>query len=460
VLALTSRALCWLIVASLLGVIASIKLHGPGFLANWSWLTYGRVQPAAWNAFVYGFLCQAGLAVGLWITCRLSGTPLLGRGTMVVATDFWNLGLLVGVVGILAGDSTGVETLEAPAYAAPILLAAYLGLAAWIVVTFHHRRERTVFISQWYVLGAVFAFPWLYAAANLGAVIAPLRGVLSAAVQAWYAHNLFTLWFTFLGLAVLYYFLPKLTGLPVPSRALALFGFWSLALFSSFGGLQRYAGGPFPAYMISTSVVAGVLSLLPLLAVVLNLWPLVRGQWPKVRSVPAWWFITFAGGAFVVASLLGFASAFGWFRRATHFTLFTLATEQLSLRGFFALGLIGALYYLVPRVVQRDWPSTRLIRLHFVCAAVGVVLSVLALGVGGILHGSALNDPAAPFLAIVKVCVPFEGMATLANTVLLVGDLALVTNMGWLLFGCCRDRCLPVFRDWLRPPWAPTETPP
>ena len=66
VLHLFFGALTWLAVGSVLAVIASIKMHG-SFLDGSAWLTYGRVQPAAMHALIYGFASQAGLGVAIWI---------------------------------------------------------------------------------------------------------------------------------------------------------------------------------------------------------------------------------------------------------------------------------------------------------------------------------------------------------------------------------------------------------
>jgi cytochrome c oxidase cbb3-type subunit 1 len=73
-LALLVGASIWLVLGTVLAVIASIKFHAPDFLAECPALTYGRVQAAANDALVYGFCLPAGLGVMLWIFSRLSQT--------------------------------------------------------------------------------------------------------------------------------------------------------------------------------------------------------------------------------------------------------------------------------------------------------------------------------------------------------------------------------------------------
>src|SRR5437016_6050916 len=117
-LVLFVSAAVWLAFASMFSLLASIKFHSPGFLANCAWLTYGRVLPAASSSLLYGFCVQAGLGITLWIFARLGGTPLARRWLTTVGAMLWNAGVTVGVIGILAGDSTGFEDLEIPSYGA------------------------------------------------------------------------------------------------------------------------------------------------------------------------------------------------------------------------------------------------------------------------------------------------------------------------------------------------------
>src|SRR5208283_2903287 len=70
-LALFGGAALWLVIGSMLGMIASIKFHAPDFFAGCPVLTYGRVQPAADDALLYGFCLPAGLGVALWLFAQL-----------------------------------------------------------------------------------------------------------------------------------------------------------------------------------------------------------------------------------------------------------------------------------------------------------------------------------------------------------------------------------------------------
>src|SRR5580704_7121290 len=84
VLSLFLHAAFWLLVSSLLGLIATLKFHAPNFLADCAWFTYGRVHPAHLNALIYGFAAQAGLGVTLWMVAHL-GRTRLALGPVIIA---------------------------------------------------------------------------------------------------------------------------------------------------------------------------------------------------------------------------------------------------------------------------------------------------------------------------------------------------------------------------------------
>src|SRR5437899_10780764 len=102
--------------------------------------------------------------------------------------------ILIGVIGILMGYSTGYDWLEFPPYAAVVLFVAYALIISWAVLMFRFRRGDQIYITQWYLLGAFLWFPWLYAAAQAILCVVPVEGVMQAAVGWWYANNLLLLW--------------------------------------------------------------------------------------------------------------------------------------------------------------------------------------------------------------------------------------------------------------------------
>jgi len=245
-LALFGSALFWLLLGGTLQLIAAIQLHTPTFLAECAWFTYGRLTPAAQNALVYGWGINAALGFGLWLMARLSATTLRHGGWLLVAIKFWNTGVALGVLGILGGYSTSFELLEMPRFVTLILLVSYAMIGVWAVTTFSIRNTENVFASQWYLFGAAFWFPWLYAIAQLMLLKAPVRGVLQPVVNAWFVHGLYGLWFVPVALAAAYYFLPKILGKPIANYYLAPLAFWWLVIVTALAGGRRLGAGDPP----------------------------------------------------------------------------------------------------------------------------------------------------------------------------------------------------------------------
>jgi cytochrome c oxidase cbb3-type subunit 1 len=439
VMVLFVASVAWLIAGLTLGVISSIKLHGAGFLAECPWLTYGRVRPASVDILVYGFASQAGLAAALWMFARLARNVLQGPVFIALGSLFWNVGVAIGVAGILAGDTTGYELLEFPRYATPMLFFSFALIAIWAVLTFHTRREAGLYPSQWYVLGALLWFPWVYTTAQILLVFSPVRGVLQAVISGWAAHNLYSLWLTPLGLAVGFYFLPKISNRPLYSRSLAVFGFWLLALFGAFGGVA--VATPVPTWISGLSVVGTVCSSVAVLAVATNWYLTLTGAYGRWKTDAIFRFILFGSAAGILAGLLRSIGALRSVSESVEFTLFTPGVNQLHLLGFLGMMLIGALYYVVPRVSGAEWPSQSLVKVHFRFASIGVVLLTLPLMVGGVVQGSALNKSAVNFLDVVRSTIPFLGMSTLGGLLLLVGAVLLGVNICRLIGTTCCKCC-------------------
>ncbi|MBE2205511.1 MAG: cbb3-type cytochrome c oxidase subunit I [Chthoniobacterales bacterium] len=413
----------WLLVGSLLGLVAAWKMTHPGLLDSMAWLTFGRIRPAHLNVVVYGWAFQAGIGVALWLMARLCRIPLLHAKLLVSATLFWNLGVLIGVLGILAGDSRSVEWLELPGYATPILFLAYACIGVWAVIMFRYRRPGHVYVSQWYLLAAFLWFPWLYATANILLIWQPVQGSAQGAVNWWFARNVLGLWLTPIGLASAFYMIPKVLGRPIHSYYLSLLGFWALALFYSWNGMHHLIGGPFPAWMISASVVASILMIIPVITVAINHHMTMKGHFEALKWSPTLRFTVFGAMAYTVVSLQGCLMAIPSLNTITHFTDYTIGHAHLGLYGFFSMMMFGAIYYIVPRLVGWEWPSATMIRWHFWLAATGVLLMVGALTIGGLLQGLALYDPKVSFQSSLDFATPFRWVRGISGFLLLAGHL-------------------------------------
>ncbi|HVM51087.1 MAG TPA: cbb3-type cytochrome c oxidase subunit I [Candidatus Acidoferrum sp.] len=438
-------AACWAVLGSLFALVASIKFHAPSFLAAPAWLTYGRVEPAWRNCLLYGFCIQAGLGVALWLLARLGRTRVAMPGLVLIGTLLWNTGVIAGVGGVLWGDSTGFPSLEMPGYAAWLLMLGYLLIGLSGVLTFHARRERQLFVSQWFIFAALFWFPWIYATAELLLVTSPVRGAAQVAISAFYQASLGTVWLPLVGLAAAFYFIPKLAQRDLHSRYLALLVFWMVILVGGWTGIGN--GAPLPAWMPAMSTVATMLLAVPLIAVALNVHRTLAGRWAGLKAEPALAFV-FAGTlGLLLAWVLKMALAGADVRLPIHLTWLTPALEQLNTYGFFALVMFGAAYAVLPQVAQTEFPSRLLLWLHFWLAVSGVALMVVPLGAAGAVEAMRLQDPATPFMAVVKSSLPFLRASTTGDLLLLLAHCVFLLNVAGLAVRFYRPRAVSAYAD-------------
>src|SRR6187402_3938541 len=344
-----------------------------------SFLTWCLLLHAHMKVMVYGWASMAGMGTAVWLMARLCRATLRFPLLLAAGAVFWNVGVLIGVGAILLGDSTGVQWLEFPRYVAVILFVAYTLVASWAVLMFRFRRGEQIYISQWYLLGAFLWFPWLYAAGQLMLFVVPVEGVLQASVNWWYANNLLFLWFGAIGLGTAYYMIPKVIGRPVYSYHLATIGFWTYALFSSWTGMQRLIDGPFPAWMVTASIAASILTIIPVATVGLNHHMTMRNHFPLMRYSPTLRFTVFGAIAYTVFSLLGVLISLRSMARIVHFTEAGMGYTYMGLYAFFTMVIFGSMYYIVPRLVGREWRYASLIKLHFWASTYGIGLMVLLL---------------------------------------------------------------------------------
>lgn len=443
VLAFLGSGVLWLVLGSALQLAASIQTHAPTFLAGCAWFTHGRLAPAAQSALVYGWGFNAAFGIALWLMARLSLASLRHGGWLLIAGKFWNLGVALGIGGILGGWSTSFELLEFPRFVVLLLIASYALIGVWVVTTFSLRNTENVYAAQWYLLAAVFFFPWLYSLAQVMLLQAPVSGTLQAIVNAWYVNGLYTLWFIPLGLAIGYYFLPKLLGRPINLYYTAPLGYWWLLACGVLLGGIRLINAPVPVWVPTLGIATALLLPLPLVVVALNLLGTIGRDAGKAFASPTLSFIGLSIVSFLTWGVLAIVTSMRGVAATFQFTLGPAGLDWLVLYGVFSTAAFGAAYFIVPRLTGREWGAPALVKGHFWAAALGLGLFVLASLVGGFKQGALLNDAAVPFGDITKAIAPWLAARSAALILLAVGHLAFALNVLWSLCPINSGRCAP-----------------
>ena len=375
--------LAWLLAGLALLLGASILQHQPAW-GGCEYFGYGKMAAAARVALIYGFAVPTGLAVGLWVLFRSAGTNVRTGLAVAAGSVIWNLGVISGVAGIIAGEGTGLRGFEFPAYTGGILLAGYLLMGVATLVSYGIGSKAGLRFPQLMVLAAMVWFPWLLTTAQIMLVWMPVRGVLTALTAAWYEQSLMWGVLVPLTLAGLWQLRDESKEIGLPRPVLATFGYWSLLVVAGWLGASTLVGGPVPAWVASTGVVAGVLLIIPVVLIGLNLF----GGTGRVGGSLA----ILSGLSFLAAGVATALTSLRCANSILHFTGFPMALTELLLLGFVTLGLLSALYVVLPRLVGFAWPRTELVVGHVGLSAVGLGLTVLPLLLGGWIQGHRLDS--------------------------------------------------------------------
>lgn len=435
---LTSGA-AWLAVSILLGVIASAKVHNPGFLSTCPLLTYGRVFPAHLNALVYGWGMQAAFAMIIWLMARLSRKECTMVGTILTAGHIWNLGVSLGVIGILLGHGTGMPWMEFPAFAWPVLLLSYFAIVIGSFIHFRVRPEGHVYISQWYLLAALLWFPWIYVTANTLLHCMPGHPVMGAGINAWFRSAFIFLFFTPVALGTAYYLAPKVTGRPVFSYSLAKLGFWSLAVIAPWAGMQKLTGAPIPYFLPYLGAAATALLFVPACAAAANTLRTMLACPDTVSASPSLRF-TIAGitGLIILAAAGVLLNLPGSTLRLTQFSLSGYGYEILAIYGFFTFVMFGATYFIVPRITRREWLSRRLIKMHFLFSVYGIITVALVALFGGLQQGMGQEDWTQPWAGAASRAYPYAVAITISWCLILFSNIFFFIHLLFMWIGLGR----------------------
>ncbi len=423
VLVFFATAIGWLLLSTGLTFISSVQLHWPGFLGNLEWFTYGRVTPAASNAFTYGWGCLAGMGVAIWLMARLCRVSIRAPGVLLYGGIIWNVGVAAGVGSILFGQGRAFEGLEMPLFSHVLMFIGFMMIGLWGAVLYRHRRGAKAFISAYYLLGALFWFPWIFATANVLLSREEVRGVMQSIVAAWYVQNLNGWWFTAVGLAAAYFFIPKVIDRPIHSYNLAQMGFWTFAFLSGLTGMTRLNGGPIPVWLVTLSISASIMLLVPVATVTANLILTMRDRLDMVYHSPTIRFTFFGTICFALGSVIGIFATLRSVDGIVHFTPFTAGQQQLLLYSFFSMIMFGAIYYITPRLVGCEWLSSTMISLHFWGSAYGGAMVAALLIFAGIAQGLTFVDPESTYAQVIQMAGMYAPGKTICLLLVAFGHL-------------------------------------
>jgi cbb3-type cytochrome oxidase subunit 1 len=379
-------AIAWLVGATALTFVLYVVLLMPGITRGLGFLSYGRLHGVADTALWFGWLGTASFAAIYTILPRIAEVQLHNEVLGSAATLTWSLLLTGGIASLLAGLNQGRPLAELPA-------GADLGLALLLVFVLYNagatvvrRREKTLYVSGWYLLAAALLAPAVFVIGNL-----PFSsGVADVIVSGFYQNGLLMLWFLPAGLAVAHYVVPIETGASLYSLALARAGFWSLIFAGGWTGQRLFLKGPTPSYTQTIAVAMTFVLVIPVVSSVVNLYATARGRWHLLGQMFGLRFAMVGLG--MAAAWIVLYAVFGmpFVSRYFGLTAVDAALRYLAAWGVFSAFAFALIYHAYPLMVGRDWYSRPLAALHFWASIVGVVVATIGLLSSGDAQAGAL----------------------------------------------------------------------
>jgi cytochrome c oxidase cbb3-type subunit I/II len=389
--------LFWGIIGMAVGVLAATQLAFWQANANTAWLTFGRLRPLHTNAVIFAFVGNMMFAGVYYSLQRLVKARL--ASDFLSSLNFWGWQLIIVAAAITLplGLTRGKEYAE---LIWPINIAVAI---VWILFglnffwTLRNRRERTLYVAIWFYIATIITVAILYIVNHLQIPTSwthaypVFGGIQDALVQWWYGHNAVAFFLTTPMLGIMYYFVPKAAGRPVYSYRLSIIHFWSIVFLYIWAGPHHLLNTALPSWLQSLGMVFSLMLWAPSWGGMLNGLLTLRGVWNRVRTEPVLQFfaaaVTFYGMSTFEGPLLSIKSV----NALSHYTDWTVGHVHSGALGWNGFLTAGMLYWLVPRLWNRQLHSTAWAQMHFWLGMVGILLYVAAMWVSGITQGLMLS---------------------------------------------------------------------
>jgi cytochrome c oxidase cbb3-type subunit 1 len=197
--------------------------------------------------------------------------------------------------------------------------------------------------------------------------------------------------------------------------------------------------------MITASIAAMILTLIPVATVGMNHHMTMRDHFPLMRYSPTLRFTVFGAITYTVFSVIGVVISLRSIARYVHFSEASTGWTYMGLYAFFSMIAFGSMYYIIPRLVGREWRYASLIKLHFWASAYGIGLMLLMLIAGGFVQGLSMDDPTLPFTESIESILPYLRGTIIAWILLTVAHCIFAFHFGLMILGFGRTASVPTF---------------
>ena len=415
-------AVFWLVIPGLAGLFMAFFLFFPVIsdhipMALRPYLQFGRLRPMHVNLALFGWLSMVYAGSMLFIVPRLTRAPLFSDKLAWVNLGLWNVTMLAALVTLLMGLNQGREYAELVWGLDLMMVGCFLLLAVNVWGTVLRRRERRLYVSVWNFMAASALIVLVYGVGNvIWDTSGALYGMNDAILNYFYVHNLFNVWFTTGFLGMVLYLLPRLSGNPIWSYRLAVWGFLSV-----WTGQHHLLYGPGPEWLELLSVSFSIIAALPNIAFTYNFYKTMQGAWAKVKEDVPLRFLATGCVFYIFTCFQGVAQSFRNFNAQVHFTNWVIGHSHLAFVAAFSFMAFAAVYHLLPRILGRDPFHRRMMEWHYWLVLIGLSVFMMTLWAAGLIQGQNWLSGGIPFIKTVEAMKPYMFMRLASGLAIGVG---------------------------------------
>lgn len=362
----------------------------PDYFSN-EYIHFGRIRPVHVSHVLVLWLLSANMGLFYFLIPRLCGVSLWSPKIAYWSAAFWWPATILGSYSLIWGTNFGWEYAELPMWLGWIPIK-FLMIVGWVLfaitlfMTIANRIYEKMYVSLWYAMGSLLWATFTFGVGSYGINMMP-EGISRVNASFFYVHNLVGMIFTPMGVAIAYYFLPKLSNLPIYSHRLSMVGFWSVAFVYAWVGSHHMIHGPVSQWLQTTSIIFSIWLFIPVWTVVTNLFATLKGRWDLYLNSAPIRFLMLGNLYYLLTCIQGPLMALRNVNEITSKTDWVIGHSHISLYGTFTFFSIAGIYYAIPIMTKRPLWSERLANWHFSLNLWGSIPFMLSLWIGGFIQG-------------------------------------------------------------------------
>jgi cytochrome c oxidase cbb3-type subunit 1 len=431
----------WAIVGMAVGVLIAGQLAWPVLNFDTPWLSFGRLRPLHTNAVIFAFGGCALFATSYYVVQRTCHVRLISDKLAAFTFWGWQLIILLAAITLPLGITSGKEYAELEWPIDILITVVWVAYAIVFFGTIAKRRVQHIYVANWFYGAMIITIAILHVVnsaeipVSLTKSYSVYAGVQDAMVQWWYGHNAVGFFLTAGFLGMMYYFVPKQAGRPVYSYRLSVVHFWALIFTYIWAGPHHLHYTALPDWTQSLGMVMSLILLAPSWGGMINGIMTLSGAWEKLRTDPVLRLLIVSISFYGMSTFEGPMMSIKTVNALSHYTDWTIGHVHSGALGWVALVSMGSMYYLIPRLFNRELYSLKLVEVHFWTATIGIVLYIASMWVAGIMEGlmwRATNSDGTltySFVESVQAVHPYYIVRFLGGVLFLGGTLVMAWNI-------------------------------